>query len=111
MNILIVDDDPADVELFIRSVKTLDMNVTVATTAAEAMRQLTVNCGFDAIVCDVNIPGAIGREVIGVIRQSVKCPVLPFTGVVQAQGDYSKEDFAKLIDALLSIKNQPPFDH
>lgn len=94
MNVLIVEDEKFDAEELQRRIKTIVSSITIASTAAEAMRQVGAS-KWDLIVCDVNIPGAACREVIEAIRGIAKCPVLAWTGAAYKGPKSDPDDFDK----------------
>lgn len=85
--ILVVEDNPADVELLRRALEEADVRLTlhVATTGTEAMERLrgggdsTVRGSVDLVVLDLNLPGMSGFDVLAALRDldpALTTPVL-----------------------------------
>jgi CheY-like chemotaxis protein/anti-sigma regulatory factor (Ser/Thr protein kinase) len=65
--ILVVDDEPLVASLLCRMLEN-DHDVTVASSGPEALRHLA-DKAFDAVVCDVMMPGMTGMDLYNVIRE------------------------------------------
>ena len=74
LEILLVEDNPADVELFERVMSGGPYRITVAKTGAEAVDRLSQRGRFqtsvrpDLIVLDLNVPILNGHQVLSIIR-------------------------------------------
>jgi CheY-like chemotaxis protein len=79
--VLIVDDEPAILELWSRILSEEGYEVVRASDASEALSRLTASRPTVA-VCDVHLPGASGLWLAEMIRQ--QCPQ---TAIVLASGD------------------------
>lgn len=74
--ILIVEDNPADVDLLRRAIEEADVPVTlhVATTGAEAIERLRGDGGpggsgsVDLVVLDLDLPGMSGFDVLDALK-------------------------------------------
>jgi PAS domain S-box-containing protein len=66
-HILVVDDEPLVGSLLSRMLEN-DHDVSVATSGPEALRLLAAQT-FDAVVCDVMMPGMTGMDLYSVIRE------------------------------------------
>ncbi len=85
VNVLLIEDNPADAD-FVREVLlngSLDVEVTVATTGAEAWRMLSRDDVHataptpDLIILDLNLPGIDGRAVLARIKADERLRVRP----------------------------------
>jgi PAS domain S-box-containing protein len=95
--VLVVDDEPLVATLLSRMLVP-EHDVTVATSAAEALERLD-ETRFDAIVCDVMMPGMTGMDLYAVIRE--KSPSLAARMVFVTGGAF----VPKIADFLSSIDN------
>jgi serine phosphatase RsbU (regulator of sigma subunit) len=68
VNILVVDDQPANLQALEAVLKTLDVNVIKAHSGTEALRCL-LNEIFALILLDIKMPGMDGFETASLIRQ------------------------------------------
>src|SRR6266436_733686 len=79
--VLIVDDEPAACKLLALLLSEADFECKTALSGAEALRRLE-NGNHDAIVCDLNMPGMTGMELLaGVRRRSPQVAFLVATGL------------------------------
>jgi EAL domain-containing protein (putative c-di-GMP-specific phosphodiesterase class I) len=77
--ILLVDDEPAILELF-ETVLSVDYETETAVNGAEAIEKIRSH-PFDVIVSDVSMPGMDGVELLRLIReQDLDVPVILVTG-------------------------------
>ena len=66
MRILLVDDEPLLHKSYARLLKMcMDQEVVTAANGAEALAELEVEEPFDAIICDVSMPGMSGVDLHG----------------------------------------------
>src|SRR6266478_2952085 len=66
--VLIVDDEPAACKLLALLLSEADFECKTALSGAEALRRLE-NGNHDAIVCDLNMPGMTGMELLAEVRR------------------------------------------
>jgi CheY-like chemotaxis protein/anti-sigma regulatory factor (Ser/Thr protein kinase) len=83
MDVLLVEDNPFGKKLYSRILKSWSCNVTTASTAAEVI-EYTANHNYDAILMDVNLPGADGIALAKSIRKTEdhpnqKTPIIAFS--------------------------------
>ena len=79
-SILVVDDDDEFMRACVRVLETWDYTVMQATSSETAM-QLASERAFDAILTDINLPGASGLDVLRAVRGRDKdVPVILMTG-------------------------------
>jgi DNA-binding response OmpR family regulator len=79
MNVLLIDDDAALGGLVRDYLRPLGYEVTTIGTAAEGLRRLSGEHGFDAVLLDVMLPDLDGFEVCRRIRAGSSVPVLMLT--------------------------------
>ena len=79
-HLLVVDDDTRIRTLLKQFLTTNGFRVTVASTAAEARRQLA-GLDFDLIVLDVMMPGETGVELTKSLRPEKNVPILMLTAL------------------------------
>ena len=92
--ILIVDDELMLIEL-LSSILEDDYDCETASTAEEAL-VLIQSRGYDAIICDLNLPGIGGDELIEQLRRNgVSTPVI----VISGGGDRFNVDHLKRMGA------------
>jgi len=76
----VVDDDPEFMRACVRILETWDYTVMQAASSETAM-QLASERAFDAILTDINLPGASGLDVLRAVRGRDKdVPVILMTG-------------------------------
>lgn len=90
--LLVVDDEPAVRELVVSILEHSGYQVVCASDAAEAMARLK-EVEFALILCDVNMPGMSGIDLVSLIQHS-----FPDTGVIMVTG----EDDPKLAASALT---------
>ena len=66
--VLIIDDEPAACKLLALLLSEADFECKTALSGAEALRLLE-NGNHDAIVCDLNMPGMTGMELLAEVRR------------------------------------------
>ena len=83
LEILLVEDNPADVELFKRVMSGGEYRVTVAETGAEAVDRLLqrgrfqMSVGPDLVVLDLNVPILHGLQVLNIMRLNPNLRSIP----------------------------------
>ncbi len=100
VNILLVEDDPADVELTLETLKDskLTINLGVVEDGVEALRYLRNESPFeeavrpDLILLDLNMPRKDGRETLAEIKASKDLCTIP---VVILTTSSAEEDVLK----------------
>jgi CheY-like chemotaxis protein len=71
MHILIVDDDPDEVETLQRSLRIMGHNVTAAANGQEALRELAQSSyGADIVITDYLMPCMDGIELLKAVRST-----------------------------------------
>ncbi len=125
LRVLVVDDDPSECELLLRTLQTADIQAVTVTDgyrAIEILRDQT----FDAIFVDANMPPPNGMEVTRQIRSSgsnQKTPIIMIAGdeerSIAAQGfragitfflykPITKEQLLKLVRVTPSVNAVEP---
>ena len=91
-NILIIDDNPKNIQLAANVLKTTDLfNIFFATSGEAGIQQLEKK-EYALILLDINMPGMSGLELLKNIKQDYKEPP-PVVMMITAYGDadnYSK---------------------
>jgi PAS domain S-box-containing protein len=107
-SILVVDDEPLVGSLLCRMLEG-DHDVSVASSGAEALRHLEDRT-FDAVVCDVMMPGMTGMDLYGAIRE--RDPSLANRVIFMTGGAFVPRvaDFLASVDNL-TIEKPFRFDH
>jgi len=102
-HILLVEDNTGDAILFKRAVKRAseDVAITVAPTAEAAWQMLGEDSGpgFSMAVCDINLPGISGIELLRRIRSDTGTRSLP---VLMLSSSRNEEEIARCYDAFAS---------
>ncbi len=85
VRLLLVEDDPADAELFKLHIEVFDHPaeiVAVATTLADALEMIDeLGDGVDIVVADLGLPDASGFEVVeALVERAPDTPILVLTG-------------------------------
>ena len=66
--ILLIEDN-RDVQLFVSGIARLEKaGITIARTGEEGLAALLVDCSYDAILLDINLPGISGWDVLRSLR-------------------------------------------
>jgi signal transduction histidine kinase len=84
---LVVEDEPVDVELALRSLRLADLEVTgdVAQTAEEFTEMVRKN-SYDVILADYKLPGWNGMESVEILRkEGLDVPVILVSGALGEQ--------------------------
>ncbi|MBP2160411.1 MULTISPECIES: response regulator [Asticcacaulis] len=103
-HILLVEDNTGDAILFKRALKRAneDIAVTVAPSAEAALRILDEGPGpaaFSLAVCDINLPGISGIELLRRIRSDDGTRSLP---VLMLSSSRNEDEIARCYDAFAS---------
>ncbi len=78
--ILLVDDDEKVLSVLVRSLNTAGVQVSAATTGADALLMLGKH-SFDAVISDIQMPGMSGLKLLRAIREhDLDLPVVLMTG-------------------------------
>jgi CheY-like chemotaxis protein len=67
-NVLIVEDDPAIIDLLVDLMKDGDYSISVAQDGVDAFERLRQD-KYDLLICDIWIPGMSGLQLLGAIRE------------------------------------------
>jgi two-component system cell cycle response regulator DivK len=78
--ILVVEDNPMNMELVTYILTTNGMDVTPAFDGKEALEKVQ-NTNFDLILMDIQLPGMDGLEVIKRIREDLKQTTVPIVAL------------------------------
>lgn len=82
-HILIVDDDPAILELFKRAMKMAGHKCSIAPSGSEALDIMAVTL-VDVVITDINMPGMDGIELASRIFKKFPADVIVITGHAKA---------------------------
>jgi DNA-binding response OmpR family regulator len=94
-NFLIIDDDPILIKVLKTRLATQGHSSVAATDAFDALEKIKQEL-FDLVICDANLPGRSGFEVIQTIRADEKFMSIP---VLFLTGRRSKKDVMRALDA------------
>jgi len=83
-NILLVNDNPADLVAFQAALEELGQNLVVANSGREALRA-ALNEDFAVVLMDVNMPGLDGLETATLLRQREKTSDVPIIFVTATE--------------------------
>lgn len=141
LNILVIEDNPADariLELFLHQLDMVDGKVPVCQSLSEALDLLKNHPGFDAIISDISLPDSKGMETVeALVRARPDQAIIMQTGsndkdlglrAVKAgaqdfmvKGKYTSEELAKtvryaierrsILDRLESIQRKASIGH
>ena len=111
--ILIVDDEPADLETMKTLLEKTGYQVTVVDNGTKALELLTTN-GFDLILIDIKMPGLSGYDLLRLLREKINhdakmvyVSIVPEKEVNLADSDgfiqkpFSPESFLKIVKKVL----------
>ncbi|GAC1431544.1 MAG: hypothetical protein NVS1B11_32450 [Terriglobales bacterium] len=94
--ILLIDDDPAQLCVREAVLRQARFSIFTATTAAEAENQLRdpkVSAELRLIITDHMLPGASGAVFVRELRRlNAKVPVIVISGMVEAEEEYAGLD-------------------
>ena len=103
VNILLVDDDPANLHALQAVLEPLGQNLLVASSGTQALRQVLEH-DFAVILLDVQMPDMSGIEAAAMIRErerSRATPIIFLTGVVKTAEMMFKGYSAGAVDYLM----------
>lgn len=103
VNILLVDDEPANLHALQAVLEPLDQNLIVASSGTQALRQVLEH-DFAVILLDVQMPDMSGIETAAMIRErerSKTTPIIFLTGVVKTAEMMFKGYSAGAVDYLM----------
>lgn len=89
MRILVVDDEPTQLETICRGLFVCGHDPCPARSVAEARALLTARgpAAFDVLLTDITAPGAAGAALMGVVRAiAPTLPMLVLTGLTHGSG-------------------------
>ena len=114
-HILLVDDDPVQVQVREAILHDAGFRVSIATSAEAALALLNSDhqsCKIDAVITDHVLPGASGAEFVRTMRRLAPAmPIVVLTGMLTAEPEYRGTDIvfcakpvypAQLIETLRS---------
>jgi len=103
---LVVDDMPW-MRMIIRSLLNHmgDIDTVEAADGYEALKYLSV-CHVDILICDWNMPGISGLDVLKAVRQELQLHNLP---VLMVTAEHSQRQVADAIDAGVTAYVSKPF--
>jgi hypothetical protein len=107
LRVLVVEDDPADVELIVRALRSggFDPENETAQTKEDFTNQLQKN-GYDVILADYNLPSWNGMEIVEVLRrEKLDIPVVVVSGYL---GELKAVECVKQGAADYVLKDQLP---
>ena len=96
INILIVDDEPANILLLEKILKSQGYTNIITTVDPQASVELYKNNNIDLVLLDINMPEMNGYEVLNELR---KQPDFNNIKVIASSGDISKSEINKAIEA------------
>ena len=99
-NLLIVEDQPAERDRIVALISNDDVNITTATTGADALAALK-QAHFDCMVLDLNLPDTSGFEVIEEIKKDVSLHALPI--IVYTARELTQEEESRLKKVIKSV--------
>jgi CheY-like chemotaxis protein len=91
--ILVIDDDPLLRRLTTRLLAAGGLDGVMAADGAEGLNRLRDDPGFDAVICDLLMPGISGLDVVREIRRDPRLEHLPVL-VLTSQGTNEDRDAA-----------------
>jgi two-component system, sensor histidine kinase and response regulator len=103
VNILLVDDEPANLHALHAELEPLEQNLITASSATQALRQVLEH-DFAVILLDVQMPDMSGIEAAAMIRErerSKTTPIIFLTGVVKTAEMMFKGYSAGAVDYLM----------
>jgi hypothetical protein len=103
VNILLVDDEPANLHALQAVLEPLEQNLIVASSGTQALRQVLEH-DFAVILLDVQMPDMSGIETAAMIRErerSKTTPIIFLTGVVKTAEMMFKGYSAGAVDYLM----------
>jgi two-component system sensor histidine kinase/response regulator len=103
VNILMVDDEPANLVALEATLEALDQNLVRASSGTDALRQL-LDKDFAVILLDIQMPGLNGLETAAAIRErerSRHIPIIFLTGMDKTQESIFKGYSAGAVDYLV----------
>ncbi len=104
--VLVIDDEPGIRQAAARFLNRCGMQVRAVSEGAEALQVLKTQV-FDAILCDVRMPGINGREFLKLLRE--RHPEL-VSSVIFTTGDTFDQETADLIEQAGVASLTKPFD-
>ena len=99
-NLLIVEDQPAERDRIVALISNDDVNITTATTGADALAALKQS-HFDCMVLDLGLPDTSGFEVIEEIKKDVSLRALPI--IVYTARELTQEEESRLKKVIKSV--------
>ena len=106
MNILIVDDEPINLQVLVNHLKPLGYGLTTATNGLEALGLIKQRGDFDLVLCDVMMPKLSGYDVSRKIRETHHAMELP---IILLTAKNQPDDLARGFEAGASDYVTKPF--
>jgi two-component system, NarL family, sensor histidine kinase BarA len=104
MRVLIIDDDPGNLDLQARIIRRLGYEVEIAATGEEGL-ELCLNEEYDIVFFDILLPGISGVEAVARLRDEgprKACPIIALTGATD-MGDFTLQGFQDVLVKPISI--------
>ena len=110
MILLVVDDDPEDIELFVDAVKRIDENFTcvIAVDGSEALQKLA-SITPDFIFLDINMPVMDGKEALIHIRHDRRFRSVPIF-ILSTSNDSKEAEVCRKLGATRWLVKPSSFD-
>jgi two-component system, chemotaxis family, response regulator Rcp1 len=98
VNVLLVEDNPGDVDLILEVLGAPTMNVscTVASDGIEALSILRGPRSFQLVLLDLNLPRKDGRAVLAEIREDPALTTLPVVVLTSSEAERDLLDVYRL---------------
>ncbi|GAC1526664.1 MAG: response regulator [Thermoleophilaceae bacterium] len=89
LNVLLVEDNPGDVDLVLEVLgdSTSNVKCTIASDGVEALRVLRTSHVFHLILLDLNIPKKDGRTVLAEIKMDEKLRAIPVVVLTSSEAE------------------------
>ena len=105
--ILITDDDMRNIFALSTALQSYDMQIVIANTGREALKQLNENEGIDLVLMDIMMPEMDGYEAMKLIRKKKSFATIP---IIALTAKAMKNDREKCIEAGASDYIAKPID-
>ncbi|ALM54023.1 transporter substrate-binding domain-containing protein [Halomonas huangheensis] len=98
LNILVVDDHPANRILISQQFKQLDQKVTVTSSGAEALKIWEADC-YELVITDCNMPGMTGYELARKMREREKAKGGPYSKIFALTANAMVEEKERCLES------------
>jgi PAS domain S-box-containing protein len=102
--ILLVEDDPATLNVMARLLGSLGHEVTTASTLGAAVERVGDSCPFDLVISDIGLPDGSGLELMRLVSACGDTPAVALSGFGM------REDVARCLDAGFRAHLTKPVD-